>query len=51
MNMIRLRKKFLTAIVMFFFLAAILGAVFLTGCAESKYTITYESNVGTGIIS
>jgi len=51
MNMIGLRNKFLTSIVIFFSLAAILGAVFLTGCAASANTITYESNGGTGIIS
>jgi peptidoglycan/xylan/chitin deacetylase (PgdA/CDA1 family) len=49
--MVRLRNKFLTSIIIFFAITAILGAVFLAGCAASKYTITYDSNEGTGTIS
>ena len=49
--MARLRNKFLTPFILFFAIAAILGSVFLAGCAASTYTITYDSNGGTGTIS
>jgi len=48
--MVRLRNRFLTSSIIFFAITAILGAVFLAGCAASKHTITYDSNGGTGTI-